>query len=238
MENIKILYNSRTYNALRAFLYVFPIYALLTGILILIIRPLHMPGLGVVIWIVISTVPFLFQERVKKAFTRNIELTFDNQTFLIQEYVIKSGSLIKEVTIPWAEMKFFKCSFSSEVIYLTLGLRDGSTNNLSFKDERTQEQLINDKSVFSIFYYYVRQYNSDKQLEGTITLKPGFLTTKAGAFVLYSVAAFAIVAIVIHFVLAPKTFGMSFMSFFIIMGLLVKRKTDKDFYNKINQLEP
>nr|WP_199083284.1 hypothetical protein [Pedobacter sp. ASV19] len=197
-----------------------------------------MPGLGVAIWIAISTVPFLFQKRVKEAFTRNIELTFDDKNFLIQEYGVKSGSLIKELTIPWAEMESYKCSFSSGVTYLTIGLRDGSTNNLSFKEEKTQEQIINEKSVFSIFYYYVKQYNSDKQQEDIIILKPGFLTTSAGAFVLYSVATLAVVAIVIHLVLAPKTFGLSFMGFFIIIGLLVKRKTDKDLYYKINQLEP
>jgi len=238
MENKKTLYNSQTYNPLKAFLYAFPVYALLTGLLILIIRPLHMPGLGVVIWIVISIVPFLFQKRFKEVFTRNIELIFDNQSFIIQEYDIKNGGLIKQATIPWAEMEYFKCSFSSEVTYLTIGLRDGSTNNLSFKEEKTQEQIINEKSVFSVFYYYVRQYNSDKEPGDKIALKPGFLTTKSGAFVLFGVAILAVVAIVIHFVLAPKTFGLSFMSFFIIIGLLVKRKTDKDLYNKINQLEP
>jgi len=238
MENKKTLYNSQTYNVLKALLYALPIYILLTGIIILIFRQLHMPAFGVVIWIIISSVPFIFQKRFQEAFTRNIELTFDDKSFLIQEYAIKSGSLIKEVAITWAEIESFKCSFSSEVTYITIRLRNGSTNNLSFKEEKTQEQMINEKSVFSIFYYYVRQYNSDKPQEDAITLKPGFLTTKPGAFVLYSLVILAIVGIVIHFVLAPKTFMLSFMSFFIIIGLLVKRKTDKDLYNKINELEP
>jgi len=238
MDNKKTLYKSQTYNPLKAFLYALPIYTILLGIIFLISMQLHKPALGVVGWIIISSVPFLFQRRFKEVFTRNIELIFDNQSLFIKEYAIGTGSLIKEVTIQWAAMKSFKCSFSSNVTYLTIGLRNGSTVNLSFKEERTQEQVINEQSVFSIFYYYVRQFNSDKQQEDTIKLKPGFLTTKSGAVVLYGIAILAVVAIVIHVVLAPKTFMLSFMSFFLIIGLLVKRKTDKDLYNKINQLEP
>lgn len=238
MNKEKILYNSQTYNVAKASLYALPAFVVLVALIIVIARYIHSEAFAGIGWVLACSVPFLFQKRFKESFTRNIELTFDNQSFLIQQYSIKNGSLIKEATIPWAEMKSFKCSFSSEVTYLTIGLRDGSTNNFSFKEEKTQEQMINDKSVFSIFYYYVRQYNSDKQPEDTIILKPGFLTTTAGAFVLYSITTLAVAAIVIHFVLAPKTFGLSFMSFFMIMGLLVKRKTDKDLYKKINQLEP
>ena len=238
MENKKTLYNSQTYNVVKAFLYALPIYILLTGAIILIFRQLHMPAFGVAVWIIISSVPFLFQKRFKAAFTKNIELTFDDQSFIIREYAIENDNLTKEVAMTWADIESFKCSFSSEVTYLTIRLRDGSAKNFSFKEEKSQEQVINEKSVFSIFYYYVRQYNSDKNPEDGITLEPGFLTTKSGAFVLYGVAILAVVAIVIHFVLAPKTFMLSFMSFFIIIGLLVKRKTDKDLYNKINQLEP
>lgn len=224
MENEKILYNSQTFNPLRAFLYGFSIYALLIGILILIFRQLHMPAFGVVVWIVISSVPFLFQKRVKEVFTRNMELTFDNQSFLIQEYAIKRGSLLKEVTIPWAEMESFKCSFSSAVTYLTICLHGGSTNNLSFKEEKTQEQIINEKSVFRIFYYYVRQYDSDKKSEGEIALKPGFLTTKSGAFVLYSLAILAIVGIVVYFVLAPKPFMFVFYELLYNFGIVGQAK--------------
>ena len=238
MNNKKVSYESQTYNPVKAFLYVFPIYILLVIIVIGIGVFLRNPIIGGLGWIIISSVPFIFQKRFKEAFTRNIELTFDNQSFLIQEYAIKSGSLTKEITIAWAEIESFKCSFSSGVTYITICLHDGSTNNLSFKEENTQEQIINEKSVFSLFYYYVRHYNSDKKPEDAITLKTGFLTTKPGAIVIYSLAILAVVGIVIHFVLAPNTFMLSFMSFFIIIGLLVKRKTDKDLYNKISQLNP
>ena len=238
MENNKTLYKSQTYNPLKAFLYVFPIYVLLTGLIIIIFRQLHMPALGVMGWIIISSVPFIFQKRFKETLTKNIELTFDEQSFLVREYAIKSDSLTREVIMTWAKMESFKCSFSSGVTYISIRLRDGSTNNLSFKEERTQEQIINEKSVFSIFYYYISQYNSNKQQEDKIALRPGFLTTTTGALLLYSLTALAIVAIIIHIILAPSSFMLSFMSFFIIIGLVLKRKTDKDLYNKINQLEP
>lgn len=239
MNKEKTLYNSQTYNVAKASLFALPALVVLVALVMVIARYIHSEAFAVIGWVLACSVPFLFQKGYKRLFTRRVELEFDNKCFLIKEYTVKNDVLVKELTIAWTEIQSYKCSFSSSnVIYLVIYLRDGSTNNLSFKEEKTQEQIINDKSVFSIFYYYVRQYNSDKKPEDAIALKPGFLTTKVGAFVLYSVAALAVVAIVIHFVLAPKTFGLSFMSFFIIIGLLVKRKTDKDLYNKINQLEP
>lgn len=238
MENIKKSYRSQSYNPLKAFLYCFPIYVLITGVIIVVFRHLHMPAFGVTAWIIVSLVPFLFQIRVKELFTKNIELTFDNQIFIIQEYAIRSGSLLKETNISWAEIQSFKCSFSSGVTYITIRLRDRSNNNLSFKEGKTQEQILSEKSVFSIFYYYVRQYNRNQLPEDAIVLKPGFLTTKLGALLLYSLTGLAIASIIIHIKLAPRTFMLSFMSGFIIIGLVVKRKNDKDLYNRISQLEP
>jgi len=239
MENKKTLYTSKTYNALKAFLLFLPVYASLIGLIIFISIQLHKPLIAVFGWVIISSVPFLFQKSFKNYFTRRVELEFDNQEFLVKEYNLDTDVLINELNFFWADIQSFKCSFSSSnTIYLVIYLKGGSSKSFSFKDEKDQEEALNEKSVFSIFYYYVRQYNSDKKQEEEITLKPGFLTTKPGAFVLYSLVILAVIGIVIHFVLAPKTFMLSFMSFFIIMGLLVKRKTDKDLYNKINKLEP
>jgi len=242
MENKETKYNCQTYNPFKAALYAFPIYILLIVILYLTTMPLHMPMVGVVGWILISTVPFLYQKRFKLIFTRKIELTFNNQSLVIQEYALKSGSWLKEVMMTWAEMESFKCSFSSGVTYLTIGLRDGSKHNFSFEEEKTEEQteeeIINEKGVFSIFYYYVCQYNSTQQPNDAIIVKPGFLVTMPGAILLYGLTVLAIAAIIIHAAMAPKTFGLSFMSFFIIIGLVAKRKTDKVLYNKIKELEP
>jgi positive regulator of sigma E activity len=239
MEKMKTLYNSQTYNTAKAFLYALPALVVLVALVMVIARFIHSEAFAVIGWVLACSVPFLFQKAYKRLFTRRVELEFDKQNFLIKEYTSKNDDLVKELTIAWAEIQSYKCSFSSSnIVYLVIYLKDGSSKSFSFKDEKSQEQALNEKSVFSIFNYYVSQYNLDKQPECEITFEPGFLTTKSGALVLYSLTILAVIGIVIHFVLAPKTFMLSFMSFFIIMGLLVKRKTDKNFYNKINQLEP
>ncbi len=239
MEKEKVLYSTQTYNVIKASLFALPALIILVAFVMIVARFIHSEAFAVIGWVLACSVPFLFQKAYKRLFTRRVELEFDKQTFLIREYTIKDDELVKELTITWADIQSYKCSFSSSnMVYLVVYFKDGSSKSFSFKDEKSQEQAINEKSVFSIFNYYVSQYNSDKQLEDKIILKAGFLTTKSGAFVLYSLTALAIVGIIIHFLLAPKTFMLSFMSFFIIMGLLVKRKTDKNLYNKINQLEP
>ena len=97
---------------------------------------------------------------------------------------------------------------------------------------------MSEKSVFSIFHYFICQYNSHEQPENEIILKQGFFTTRAGTVILYCFSLLAVVEIVIHFIVAHKTFVLSFTSFFIIIGLLFKRTNDKALYDKINQLEP
>lgn len=234
----EIRYNSQKYDAVKAFLYAVPTLIALVSIVIITARYIHSEAFVVIGWVLVCSVPFLFQKAYKQMFSRRVELEFNNQNFTVKEYKIKDDILVKEFTITWAEIHSYKCSFSSQVTYITVRLHNGLKYGMSFKEEKTQEQVINEKSVFSIFYYYISQYNSNKQQEDKIVLQPGFLTTNSGALLLYSLTAVAIGEIIIHIVFAPSSFMLSFMSFFIIIGLLLKRKTDKDLYNKMVQLEP
>ncbi len=239
MGNKKISYSSQTYNAGKAFLYAAPVYILLIGAVIEIGVYLHRPLIAVAGWVIISSVPFLFQKRFKYIFTRRLELEFDDQAFSIKEYKITDNTFIKEITINWADVKSYKCYFStSDVTYLVIYLRNGSSKSFSFKDEKSQEQAISEKSVFSILYYFIKQYNLGKQPEEEISFKPAFLTTRLGAFVLSSVIILAIAGIIIHIILQPKNSMFSFVSLFIILGLVLKRKTDIAFNNKMSHLEP
>jgi hypothetical protein len=239
MDDKKISYSSQIYNSGKAFLYAAPVYILLIIAVIGIGVYLRRPSIGVIGWVIISSVPFLFQKRFRYIFTRRLELEFDDQAFSIKEYKITDNTFIKEITVNWAAIKSYKCYFStSDVTYLAIYLRNGSSKSFSFKDEKNQEQAISEKSAFSILYYFIKQYNLGKQSEEGISFKPAFLTTKLGAFVLYSVITLAIAGIVVHVILQPKTSMFSFISLFIILGLVMKRKTDMAFSNKISQLEP
>ncbi len=239
MRNEQIFYSSKTYKVIKAFLYGFSIYVCCTGILIFISFKMDTPLIGVIGWILMSTIPFLFQRRFKEFFSVKVDLTFDTLIFSVKEYNLNDKTFIKEESINWSDIESYKCYFTqSNITYIVIYLRNGLTKTFSFSDEKNQEEAIGNKSVFSIFHYFISQYNLGKQKDEMITFKPGFFTTKLGGVVLLSLTSLSVFVIILHFIVDSKTAKFSFMSVFILLGLLVKREGDKKFYNKISQLEP
>ncbi|MBS1524144.1 MAG: hypothetical protein JST19_00760 [Bacteroidetes bacterium] len=239
MDTKKIFYSSQTYNAFKAFLYFVPFYITLLGTLLAGSLLLHKPLIAVIGWVLLNSVPFLFQKRFKRIFTRRVELEFDDESFSIKEYHLTDDVLIKQTDIAWRDIKSYKCYFSaSSVTYLTIYLENGSNKSFSFKDGKDQDEAVSEKSAFSIFYYFVKQYNSNKEADQKIYITPGFLTTRPGLFLLCILGALVSVGIILHIILQPKSSLFSVMGLFIVLGLVVKRKKDKDFYDKISQLQP
>ena len=238
MNKEKIIYITNTYSAVKAALYALPSLILLLVLVMTLARSIHSEAMAVLGSVFVCSFPFLFQKKYKTQFTRRVVLEFDEQGFVIKEHTLKTKTFIKEFAVNWIQIRSYKCSFSSSnMTFLNLYLKDGSLKSFSFKDEKTQEQAIKEKSVFSIFNYYAVNYNSNQVPEDKITLRPSFLTTRLGTIVLYTVGILAVITIVIHHLLESKTFMLSFMSLFIVLGLLVKRRTDKLLYNKISTLD-
>lgn len=239
MENKTLSYKSKTYNVWRAFLFGILIFVLVVISIIIVGRLIDNFLFVLLGWIGICTVPFLFQKQYKNIFTRKVSLEFDNKCFLVNEYRQDDDVLLKQISVNWSDIKSYKCYFTqSNITYVVMYLRNGSSNTFSFSDEKNQEEAIESKSVFSIFHYFITQYNLDKKKDEMITFRPGFFTTKLGGIVLLSLTSIIILFIIIHFIVDSKTAKFSFMSVFILLGLLAKREGDKKFYNKINQLDP
>lgn len=188
-------------------------------------------------WVSIFLVPFLFQKRYKKIFTRNVSLEFNSVFFKVVELNSTSNTSTKTTTIDWSKMKNYTFSFSSNVLYLTTFNWNGSTARFSFNEEREQEQIINEKSIFSIFRYYISLYNSSRSEDKRISFKPGFFFTKSGVLTICLIGVLIITAIIINIVIKPKTSMFSMMGLFIIIGLLAKRKSEKELYEKMNLIE-
>jgi len=99
MNKEKTLYNSQTYNVAKVSLFALPALVVLVALVMVIARYIHSEAFAVIGWVLACSLPFLFQKRYRRLFTRRVELTFDNQSLSIQEYGIKNGGLIKEATI-------------------------------------------------------------------------------------------------------------------------------------------
>lgn len=231
----KIKYTSKSYNVIKATLIALLLFLIPVILVIGTGRYLHNTNF-IYAFVFVLIFPFLFQKQYKNLFTNKIDLEFDNESFNANEYN-HNEELIKKTQIKWNEIESYKFSFSSSMTDFTLKLKNGSKKHYLFREGMSQEQAINEKSMFSIFYYYIKKYNNEKNND-EITLKPGFFTTRIGSIVIFSIFCLAVFGIIMHFFINPKTYKFSFMSFFIILGLIAKRKADINFYNLINQMEP
>ncbi|MET4083348.1 hypothetical protein ABIB40_003319 [Pedobacter sp. UYP30] len=238
MGNKSVTYKSTTYHNGKAFLYGFPIFAFGTLFLLFAAVKIGAFLIFVIGWIALIIIPFFFQKKFKLLFTRNITLDFDNDAVKMIESSTHDDLIKDEITIFWDDIDNYKCYFSvTNVTYLILSFRDGSSKQFSFNDKE-QKFAIKEESVFSLFYASIAKYNLSRADGDKIVFKPGFFTTKGGLVLLYSMLMLAIVLIVLHFIYQPKTATVSVIALVIILGLFGKRKKDTLFKEQIENLKP
>ena len=145
----------------------------------------------------------------------------------------------EQLRIEWGEIKSYKFYFSSaKNTILTIYLKEGGIKVWSFKDNKTFQEALNGESIFSIFRTFIKQYNADKDENSKIVLSKGLLNSKTGTTIIYSEAAIILTGFIFHIIMHPQS---SFLTLFIGVGLVaqlfIKRKQDKDLYDKISKLD-
>jgi hypothetical protein len=202
-------------------------------------RYIGSPAFAVIGGILVLGAPFLFQKGYKLLFTRKVVLEFDSQAFVIKEFKLKNDSLVNERSILWTDLKEYNFNVSqSGITYLNLFFRCGKRKGFSFSEEKNEQQVLNEKSALSIFYYFISQYNIGRRPEQTIQFRPGYLTTDPGKRLLFSLLFVSIVLIISHIIINPRTSMFSAMNFFILLGLVAKRRSDSRLYEKMSELKP
>jgi hypothetical protein len=200
---------------------------------------LKSPVLGTVGFVLICTMPFLFQKSVKELFTKDTILKFDDDSFLVIMYRQKDEARRKSVSYRWSDIKAYKFYFTiSNLTCLDIYLRNGKRAEFQFKDNMGQEESIKvgNHSIFNVFRSFIREYNNGKPENEKIELKPPFLTTKRGMFWLVLVGILVIVAIITLVITNSKSFGFLFMGMFAFLPLLAKRRNDKLLFQRISDL--
>lgn len=235
---MKQKYNCQVYNALRSFLYCLLIWVLFMALIAFVSLGLNILILFPLGFVSSLILPFLFQKKIKNYFTREASIEFDKSFFIINIMKFNSHEILKVLKYNWDEIKAYKFYFTpSKLTYLDIYLKDGSWKEFGFKDNKTEEESINSESIFSVFRSFANQYNLNKELYDRIALKPGFLTTNTGLFVLIFIGFIAAVASILVLFKSPKSFPFLLMGIFIFIPLLVKRTQDKKFYEKMSKLD-
>lgn len=232
-------YNTQRYLSGKATLWAFATFIFLSSLLIFLAVIFKTGGSFVFIgFAFLCITPFMFLQRFRKIFTRNVVVEFNSQSFLIKEYGLERGDLMNEFNCRWDDIKYYKCTFSgNKYTSLSIYLKDGVNKNYVFKDNKAENEAIQEESIFSIFYSYISRYNTDKTFNERIFLSPSFLATRLGAICIILLAILGVAAIIFQFSLTGKFLPLSsLMGFSMLLQLIMRRGNYKKTYNNIMKL--
>ena len=239
MNNQVVSYESQTVYPLKGFLFYLTFTIVGTTLIIAISRHEHNTAIGAIGWIVIMLCPLLFKKNLQLYLCNKALIVFDKSQIHIAEYSLIKENLINEFTISWNDVKSYNFSISTQKITkLSICLKN-KNKTFYFNDYKDLEQAMKEKSVFSIFFSFVKEFNKGKQPGEQILFEPGFLITKSGDFLLYALIFLAISDLVIHLIISPSTSYFSMIIGFFFVSLVINaRLRDLKFYASVRDLEP
>jgi hypothetical protein len=243
MNDQHLAYQGTRFYRLKVFLFTILVVVGGTALIFLIAESQHSPTFGGIAWIALMLTLMLSGRAIRAYFSTTAVMEFDSREFKISEYKSNDNSFVKETTIPWADMKGYNFDFLKSAksnftaTNLTIYLRNGKRQRFCFSDEKEQQESLHEKSIFSIFYYFVKQFNHGKTPGSEISLMPGFLSTGAGIALLFSVMGLSVIAIIIHSRVAPDTVYFSWIGgFFITIGIIASRVEARKIFKTISGL--
>lgn len=161
MKSEETSYSVKSYNPLIAFAVLLPVYIMLTCISIGIGVAFHKPIIGVIGWVAVSSIIFLFQDKVKALFTKQICLIFNDELMNVEIYILKSRRLVQTFTCLWSDIISYNFSLATaNSAYLVINFTNGSSKSFSFKEDISREDMLTKRSIVTIFNFFVRRYNS------------------------------------------------------------------------------
>ena len=235
--NTKKHYNVEEYKATLGFFYLWIFLMLIILISILIGRLLNIPASIGVIWIVcLFILPFIFEKKIKQAFTKQILIEFEDLSFSIYTFNSKN-EISRQINIKWSDIKSYKFYFSpAKNTMLSIYLKDGKIKNWGFKDNKTSKEAISGDSLFNIFHAYISQFN--KNTNNRILLNRGFLNSKSGSILLYTEIFIVITGFIIHLIFQPQSSFLTFLvGFSLVIQQFLKRNQEKRLYDVISNLD-
>jgi hypothetical protein len=235
---MKTKYQTELYEPNKGLIYLWTISMIFLALLIVISIWLNIFAIALTGFICVCILPFFFEKKIKQFFIKKLFIELDETSFSITTYSLKKDNLIGKHEFLWTDVKSYAVYFSpAKNTVLTINFWNGSKKRWSFKENKNEKEAINSESAFSLFYFYIKEFNMEN-LNKKIVLTPGFLATKSGNTFLIILICLLIAAFILHLSLhAPSSFLSLLMSVSITFQLFVKRKQQKSLYEKLIKLE-
>lgn len=117
--------------------------------------------------------------------------------------------------------------------------KNGKFREFGFKENKTEDEIFENSgtNLFKIFRHYVKEYNSGKEPSDSICLRPGFFATRSGAVLLWLVGLLMVGAVILMATKNIKSIAFLLIGAGAYLPLLVKRKADKEFYNRVSKMD-
>jgi hypothetical protein len=157
----------------------------------------------------------------------------------VTEWSLKDDVKLSEFSVLWERIASYKIDLSaSNTTNLSFYMKDGSSRTYAFQDKKTEEEAISQESIVGVLRSFINQYNAEQPPERQIVLKPGFLVTPFGTFLLWGVVLLAVCAtIVCCYTRSKKSLGLLVMSISMLMGVWGKKSNDQAFYKKLSCMD-
>ena len=178
--------------------------------------------------------PLLFIDWVIKMFTRKIIINLNEVSFSIIT-IKNNGQEERNETYLLEEISTYNIQFPTRKFSaITFNLREGKAREYCFFKEKKIAEQTNTTDLLGFFHKMIKDYNQRMPSNKQIIFVSSFMASQNGLICIVLMVVLLIVAIFIHILYQAKTLPITlFFGFALIVQLALKRKSDMDYYKKM-----
>ncbi len=187
-----------------------------------------------IIILIILVLPIFLMRLLIKRFTRKISIQFFSDHFTI-ELSDESKKNI-ETKIDLKNIASYNIQFPNEKFNsIKFRLRSSKSIEYSFFQKKEEDGDVDNKELFNSFHSLIKEYNNNFP-ENKIIFLPSFFATNTGLYIIIALSTLFIFTILLFSFVNEKSLPVTMIfSFLLILQLIVKRKSDLDYYKKMRQ---
>ena len=233
-----VIYESETYHPEKARLYYLGIVVIGTVLIILYSAYSRDYDTGFTLWFILMLFSLLIVGPIRQRICRRGVVEINDKQIRISEYGDYDDTLITDVIVQWDDISGYHWGMTSDgCTRFILYLKNGTEAGFRFIEGKSREQAINQKSIFSVFFYFLTQRNKNLP-NTTIAHQPGFLTSFAGGAILVFLTVFVIAMILIGIFQGKVGSGRLIIILAPIIAAFNRRGDDKEFTSTVSTIKP
>ena len=186
------------------------------------------------IFCIVVILPLLFIKPIMKKFTRRINIKLQKNFFSVA--IIKNDNEDKMYEdYPLNQISTYNIQFPTRKFSaIKLNLKKGKSLEYSFFKEKQFVEQTDTEELLKSFQAMIKNYNNMVSTKEQILFVPSFIASFYGLISIVVMVALLSAAILIHILYQVKTLPITlFFGFTLIIQLMLKRKSDLDYYNKM-----